>query len=345
VHGATEPADVLSRPLPDGLPPGARDWFARRTYTARTWDEERIRELKGGTRVSVVLPARDESATVGEIVSAIRDALASGPAPVVDEIIVIDSHSSDGTARIAEKAGALVVHQDDVRPDLPPGRGKGDALWKSLAVATGDVAVFLDADVRDFTPRYVTGLLGPLLADARIAYVKGFYERPAARTADGPGAGGGRVTELVARPLLNLLRPELAGFVQPLAGEAAGRTDVLRRVPFATGYGVEIGLLLDLFDLVGLDRLAQVDLGVRRHRHQSLADLGAMAAQVHSAALRRLADGLPGIAPDGPDPVRHLVQYEHEDGAGLRARVREVPVAERPPHLPAAADAAERPVR
>ncbi|MFC7739877.1 glycosyltransferase [Nocardiopsis composta] len=124
MHGATEPADVLSRPLPDGLPPGARDWFARRTYTARTWDEERIRELKGGTRVSVVLPARDESATVGEIVSAIRGALVSGPAPVVDEIIVIDSHSSDGTARIAEKAGALVVHQDDVRPDLPRGAAR-----------------------------------------------------------------------------------------------------------------------------------------------------------------------------------------------------------------------------
>ncbi|WP_017627544.1 glucosyl-3-phosphoglycerate synthase [Nocardiopsis chromatogenes] len=314
--------------------PCVRDWLRRRSRSAGEWDIDRLRALKGGRRVSVVLPARDEEDTVGDIVAAVRE----GPmgAGTVDEVVVIDSHSTDGTARAAAEAGAAVHHQDSVRPDLPPMRGKGDAMWKSLHVVKGDIAVFLDADVRGFTGHYVTGLLGPLLEDPAVAYVKGHYDRSAPGPAH-PGepsgqAAGGRVTELAARPLFALLRPELSGFVQPLAGEAAGRVDVLRRVPFAAGYGVEAGLLLDLLDLVGLDALAQVDLGERRHRNRPLTDLGPMALQVQAAILRRVrpeAVGTgagPGHGPESPAP---LLQYLPRGGADPRPR--HVDLRERPP--------------
>ncbi|MFC3998209.1 glucosyl-3-phosphoglycerate synthase [Nocardiopsis sediminis] len=345
MHAGSEIPHTPAVPLvgaADALTPRVRGWLGRRTYAGADWDAARIRPLKGDLRVSVVLPARNEAATIGGIVAAIADTLTGGPHPVVDEILVVDSHSDDATAAVARAAGAVVAHQDAIRPDLPPSLGKGDALWKSLFAVTGDIVVFLDADVRDFTPGYVTGLLGPLLADTGLAYVKGFYDRPADPAGAAGRAGGGRVTELVARPLLNLLAPDLAGFVQPLAGEAAGRADVLRRVPFAAGYGVEIGLLLDLYALVGLDRLAQVDLGVRHHRHQDLADLGAMAAQVQAAALRRVAGRRPGRADAAHEQVRPLVQYERAAGEQRRVRVRDIRVADRPPHdrVPPAPDPA-----
>lgn len=318
----------------DGVAPGVRDWLRRRSRSAGEWDTDRLRALKGDHRVSVVLPARDEERTIGDIIAAVRE----GPMGdgTVDEVVVIDSHSTDGTARAAAEAGAAVHHQDSVRPDLPPMRGKGDAMWKSLHVVEGDIAVFLDADVRGFTGRYVTGLLGPLLEDPAVAYVKGHYDRSAPGPAhpDDPvgRAAGGRVTELAARPLLALLRPELSGFVQPLSGEAAGRVDVLRRVPFAAGYGVEAGLLLDLLDLVGLDALAQVDLGERRHRNRPLTDLGPMALQVQAAILRRACpDAL--NAEDGPPPDAGsraaLLQYAR--GGGAVPGPHHVDLRERPP--------------
>lgn len=303
----------------------ARELLYHRTFDAAGWNVARLRSRKNGQRISVVLPARDESATIGAIVTAIRTSLVHG-AGLVDEVVVVDSRSSDGTARVAARSGAIVAHQDEIRPDLGQGNGKGDALWKSLFVATGDLVVFLDADVRGFSPSCVTGLLGPLLSDDRTCYVKACYDRS---RPDGAEAGtvGGRVSELVARPLLNLYWPHLAGFVQPLAGEAAGRRDVLRRVPFATGYGVELGLLVDLAALVGVDALAQVDMGRHEHSHQPTADLGVMAAHVHAAATRRLATG-------GGATGDTLVQYAREPGSGsaFHPYPRPVATSDRPPH-------------
>jgi glucosyl-3-phosphoglycerate synthase len=183
------------------------------------------------------MPARDEEATVGAIATAIRSALMQA-VPLVDEVIMVDSRSVDGTAAAARAVGAFVVSQDEVTRGLPPMHGKGDAMWAGLAVASGDIVAFIDADVHPFDPRFVSGLLGPLLTDAAVSFVKGFYHRPLTSGGYSEPDGGGRVTEVLARPLLNLFWPDLAGFVQPLAGEAAGRREVLDRVPFVSGYGV-----------------------------------------------------------------------------------------------------------
>src|SRR5262245_9550434 len=213
-------------------------------------------------------------------------------AGLVDEIVVVDSRSGDGTAAAAADAGARVVQDDEVLPALGPGAGKGEALWKSLAVLRGDIVVWLDADVVGFDPAFVTGLVGPLVEDPEVGYVKAVYRRALGREDD----GGGRVTEICARPLINLFYPEPAGFAQPLSGEAAGRRELLASVPFFTGYAVELGLLIDLSRRAGLGALAQVDLGARRHANQPTVALGAMAATITQAGLRRLADE--GRAPE-----------------------------------------------
>jgi len=228
----------------------------------------------------------NEERTVGEIVERIRRCLVED-VPMVDELVVIDSGSQDQTATVARQAGASVVSADELL--LRHGRwpGKGDALWKSLFATTGDIVAFLDADLIDFDPSFVTGLVGPLLTDPAVGYVKGLYDRPLQTVEGIAPEGGGRVTELIARPLLNAIWPELAGFVQPLSGEYAGRRRLLEAVPFASGYGVEIALLIDLLELAGLDALAQTDLGVRRHSHQDDPALGRMAGQILQTALHR----------------------------------------------------------
>jgi glucosyl-3-phosphoglycerate synthase len=210
---------------------------------------------------------------------------------LVDEVIVIDDHSTDRTHEEAAAAGARVVAAAEVLPEHGRGHGKGEALWKSLYASTGEVVVWCDADVRDFDPRFITGLLGPLLTDRDVGFVKGFYQRPV----DGQVRGGGRVTELVARPVLTMLFPHLAEVVQPLSGEYGGRRRVLERVPFVEGYGVDIGLLIDIAAAFGVGALAQVDLGQRIHRNRPLHELSPMAAQVLQAALHRAA---PGLAPE-----------------------------------------------
>ena len=270
----------------------AAAWFAARTSTADEWSLDLLLAAKGPTRVSVVLPALDEETTVGRIVETVHVALGAGaPAGrrLVDELVVLDSGSTDGTAAVARDAGARVVHRDEVLPDLPAVPGKGEAMWRSLAATDGDLVVFVDADLQSFTPTYITGLLGPLLTDDAVQLVKAVYERPLVDGSSVVSAGGGRVTELVARPLLNLLWPQLAGLVQPLAGEYAARRTLLERLPFPCGYGVELALLLDSLDLVGLDGLAQVDLGVRVHRHHDERRLGRMAAEIMRTAFDRLA--------------------------------------------------------
>jgi len=261
-----------------------------RTHVASDFDVDELVAAKAGTTVSVCIPARNEETTVGAIVATIRSELVDGLG-LVDEIVVVDDHSSDRTATEATEAGARVVRAEDVLADHGQGHGKGEALWKSLYASVGDVVVWCDADVQDFSPRFVTGLLGPLLTDPSLAFVKGFYERPV----DGQVRGGGRVTELVARPVLTLLFPHLVGVVQPLSGEYGGRREVLEQVPFVEGYGVDIALLIDIAERFGVRRLAQVDLGQRVHRNRPLHELSPMAAQVLQAALRRAA---PELVPD-----------------------------------------------
>jgi glucosyl-3-phosphoglycerate synthase len=307
--------------------PDARAWFESRTTSAAGLDEVPAAALlrakrRGGHRVSVVLPARDEAATVGRLVADLRRRWVRD-VPLVDELVVVDSDSTDGTAAVARAAGADVVRTTEVLPAHGSRPGKGEALWKSLAATTGDLLVFLDADLLGDVSHYVPGLLGPLLTDPSVHYVKGCYTRPLEVDGVSAPAGGGRVTELTARPLLNALWPELAGLVQPLGGEYAGRRSALEQVPFVSGYGVEVGLLVDLLRLVGLSGLAQVDLGVRRHGSQDQEALGSMAGQVVSTVLGR-AEGAVPVASG-------LLTQFRRDGGGFVPRTSAVSVDERPP--------------
>jgi glucosyl-3-phosphoglycerate synthase len=298
-------------------------WFARRTHAWDEWSVQELVERKGSTSVSLVVPARNEAATVGDVVGKVRDALMDSAA-LLDEIVVIDSDSTDDTYTVAEDAGAVVHRAAEVRPDLGTHPGKGEAMWKSLFVTTGDLLVFIDADLLDWDTHFVPGLLGPLLHDEAVALVKGFYERPLGSGSDGQGhrLEGGRVTELVARPLIALLFPQLTGLVQPLAGEWAIRRDLFVSLDVPTGYAVELATLVDTVAGLGLDAIAQVDLGTRAHRHQSLRDLGAMSAQILAAALRRVGTAVP--------PELALTQY-HLDAGDPGTRVRSIPTLERPP--------------
>ncbi|MEU6276753.1 glucosyl-3-phosphoglycerate synthase [Streptomyces populi] len=270
-----------------------------------------------GSTVSVVLPALNEEETVGEIVSVIRHDLMQ-QVPLVDEIVVVDSGSTDRTSAVAAAAGARVVHRDDILPRIPAVPGKGEVLWRSLLVTSGDIVCFVDADLKEFSSDFVSGIVGPLLTDPGVDLVKAMYDRPMA----GGGGQGGRVTELMARPLLNMHWPQLAGFVQPLGGEYAARRSLLEQLPFPVGYGVELGMLVDALHLVGLDALAQVDVGVRKHRHQDGQALGRMAAAIYRTAQLRLARGHL-IRPS-------LTQFER-DRDGFRPRTYSVDTEERPP--------------
>ncbi|MEU2548416.1 glucosyl-3-phosphoglycerate synthase [Streptomyces roseolus] len=262
-------------------------WLSRRSWSVSDRPLERVLAAKRGTTVSVVLPALNEEATVGDIVGVIRRELMTEAVPLVDELVVIDSGSTDRTAEVAAAAGARVVARDAILPRIPAVPGKGEVLWRSLMVTGGEVVCFVDADLKDFSADFVTGIVGPLLTDPDVDFVKAMYDRP---FGDTPGQGG-RVTELVARPLLNLHWPRLAGFVQPLGGEYAARRSLLERLPFPVGYGVELGLLVDALHTVGLDALAQVDVGVRKHRHQDGQALGRMAAAIYRTAQLRLSRG------------------------------------------------------
>ncbi|MDX3103227.1 glucosyl-3-phosphoglycerate synthase [Nonomuraea angiospora] len=301
-----------------------QEWYGPHSSTAAEWPVDALMLAKGSTTVSVILPARDEERTVGDIVRVIRRDLVER-VPLVDEILVVDSNSIDATAERAREAGARVVAQNQVLSHLPPLTGKGEALWKGLAASRGDIVVFVDADLLDFGAHFVSGLVGPLLVDSDISFVKATYERPFTGE-DGVvrRAGGGRVTELVARPLINMFWPELAGFAQPLGGEYAARREVLEQVPFVTEYGVEFGLLVDLLQLVGLDAMAQVDLGSRTHTHQSMSALGRMAGQIMLTAWSRLERQGRVMAAQGPG---HTMLQFGIDGADLV----DVAVAERPP--------------
>ncbi|WP_406478926.1 glucosyl-3-phosphoglycerate synthase [Streptomyces platensis] len=300
-------------------------WLTSHSWSAADRPLGQLLEAKRqtGRTVSVVLPALDEEATVGAIVAVIRAELMTETVPLVDELVVLDSGSTDRTAEVAAAAGARVVPRDSVLPRLPALPGKGEVLWRSLLATTGDIICFVDADLREFSAAFVSGIIGPLLTDPGIQFVKAMYDRPLETGDESAGAGqGGRVTELVARPLLNLHWPQLAGFVQPLGGEYAARRSLLERLPFPVGYGVELGLLVDSLHTVGLDALAQVDVGVRKHRHQDGQALGRMAAAIYRTAQLRLTRG---------HLVRpRLTQFDRRD-EGFVPRTTDVDTEERPP--------------
>jgi glucosyl-3-phosphoglycerate synthase len=233
--------------------------------------------------ISVCVPARDEAATIASVVEPLVRLRAAG---VVDQIVVVDA-SSDGTGDIAARLGAEVHSQGDLMPQFGPVLGKGDAMWRALSVLSGDVVCFVDADTEQFGPHFACGLVGPLVTDPAVQFVKGFYRRPFRLGDEVAPDGGGRVTELTARPLLQLFYPQLGGIRQPLAGEIAARRELLERLPFATGYAVEIAMLIDACDAAGADAIAEVDLDVRQNRHQPLSELGPMATAVMRAVLSR----------------------------------------------------------
>jgi glucosyl-3-phosphoglycerate synthase len=304
------------------------EWFGKRTHHYSQFEPAKLRAAKErlGLTVSVCLPTRDEAATVGDIVRALRKRLLER-SRLIDEIVVMDAGSVDDTVVIALAEGARVFREQDVLPEVGPGSGKGEALWKSLHACQGDVICWIDADISNFHPRFVQGLLGPLLVDPEVLYVKAFYERPIRERNVLRPTGGGRVTELVARPLLNLLWPQLAGVVQPLSGEYAGRRVALEQVPFSSGYGVELGLLVDLAERFGMDAIAQVDLERRVHRNQEVQALGRMSFGILQAVFQRLVEE--GRAAPGTYGTT-LVQFSNQ----LREyhmEPREIVTTRRPP--------------
>ena len=296
----------------------------QRTHRWQDWDLDILLRRKQETRqsTSLVVPARNEAATVGAVVGRLREAL-MGTRALLDEIVVIDSDSTDDTFAVASDAGAVVHRSHEIRPDLGTHRGKGEAMWKSLFVARGDLIVFMDADLVDWDTHFVPGLLGPLLTSDGVALVKGFYERTQGEDAGG-GASleGGRVTELVARPLIALEWPELSWLVHPLAGEWAVRRDLFERLWVPTGYAVELAALIDTVRLLGPDAIAQVDLGRRAHRHQGLRDLGSMAVQVLAASSRRST---------GAAPQHVALDQPRKAAEGIETVRHEIPLLERPP--------------
>ncbi|MFV8245529.1 glucosyl-3-phosphoglycerate synthase [Mycolicibacterium peregrinum] len=292
-------------------------WLTDHSWNRPSWTIAELEAAKAGRTVSVVLPALDEEETVASVVETITPLLGG----LVDELIVLDSGSTDDTEIRAVAAGARVVSREVALPEIAPQPGKGEVLWRSLAATTGDIIAFVDSDLIDPDPMFVPKLLGPLLTADGVHLVKGFYRRPLKVSGAEDANGGGRVTELVARPLLASLRPELNCVLQPLGGEYAGTRELLTSVPFAPGYGVEIGLLVDTYDRLGLDAIAQVNLGVRAHRNRPLTELASMSRQVIATLLSRC-----GIADSGVG----LTQF-YADGDDFTPRVSSVSLADRPP--------------
>jgi glucosyl-3-phosphoglycerate synthase len=317
------------------------EWFEQRSYHHR--DFAGLGATSDGAErpsTTLIFPARNVAGTIGTILSVVEDLRARTGLP--DQVIVIDADSPDGTADVARAQGAEVYSENELMRAYGPAQGKGDAMWRALSVARGDIVMFADADSDDFEEHFVYGTLGPLLADPQLQFVKGAFRRPFKQENREEKIldGGGRVTELMAKPLINLFYPHLAGFVQPLAGEFAARRELLTSVPFFTGYGVEIGMLVDVFEKVGLDAMAQVDLGTRQNRHQSLGSLSRMSSVVLRtvAAREGLAQRFNNLGSENLDgtttglweqPDTYLHAVATEDGLHLDEHLNEL--VERPP--------------
>ncbi len=289
------------------LPTIVDRWFAENTFHASEFkDIGRLVELKErqGLTVSLGLPALNEERTIGLVIKRVKSALVDRW-PLIDQLVVIDSDSTDRTREIAEELGVRVVRHSEILPEVGSHVGKGEALWKSLHELDGDIVAWIDTDISNIQPRFVFGLLGPLLREPRIKYVKGFYQRPIKQGDRIVAEGGGRVTELMARPLINLFFPELSGMIQPLSGEYAGRRSLLETLPFFTGYAVEIGLLIDILEAEGLPAMGQVDLERRLHRNQPLPNLSQMSFVILQAAIAKLEE-------------RHRIELLTEVGHGMK---------------------------
>jgi glucosyl-3-phosphoglycerate synthase len=277
---------------PKALSERVDKWFAENTFHRHEFEDlSKLVELKRkqGVKISLGLPALNEAETIGSILRIIKEKLYD-EVPLLDEIALIDSESTDDTVKIAQDMGIPVYVHQQILTSHGSYRGKGEALWKSLFVLSGDIIAWVDTDIRNFYPGFVYGLLGPLLREPEIQYVKGFYRRPIRMDGKLVSEGGGRVTELTIRPLFNLFYPELSGMIQPLAGEYAGRRVILERMPFFTGYGVETGLLIDIFNEFGLNAIAQVDLEERVHRNQTLSALSQMSFAIQQVVMQRLQE-------------------------------------------------------
>ncbi len=261
----------------------AERWAKARSFHHSLYPAERIAAERTHS-VSVCLPARECGRTVGRIVG---ELVALRELGAIDEVVVVDAGSADGTAEIAARAGATVHQEAELMPAHGPVLGKGDAMWRALSVLRGELVCFLDADTEEFSPHFATGLLGALVCEPDVSFVKAFYRRPLDRGDVSDGEGGGRVNHLMARPALALFYPELSGVRQPLAGEVAARRELLEALPFATGYGVEIAMVIDVWRRVGLEGMAQVDLDEHRNPHQPLSALTGMASTVLGAVVRR----------------------------------------------------------
>ncbi len=307
-------------------------WFAENTFDSEEWsDLELLVRLKrsAGVTISLGLPALNEEPTVGTIVASLKAELMERH-PLLDEIVLIDSGSTDRTVEIARSHGISVYQHQEILPRYGSIPGKGEALWKSLYVLKGDIIAWIDTDIRNIHPRFVYGLLGPLLQHPRVKYVKGFYRRPIRVGHKTMGTGGGRVTELTARPMLNLFYPELSGIVQPLAGEYAGRREALERIPFFTGYGVETGLLIDFLESFGLHAIGQVDLKRRVHRNQTLVSLSKMAFTLIQVVLKRVEDQQRLRLMTDLNCSMKLIQHTRDQ---FHLEVKELRDAERPPMI------------
>ena len=303
------------------ITPATEAWMADHSWFRPPWSLAELEVAKRGRTVSVVLPALNEAATVAAVIDTITPMVGG----LVDELIVLDSGSTDDTEARAAAAGARVVHRQEALPEIAPQPGKGEVLWRSLAATSGDLVVFIDSDLINPDPMFVPRLVGPLLTADGIHLVRGFYRRPL-KLGDGEDAnGGGRVTELVARPLLAALRPELGCVLQPLGGEYAGTRELLTSVPFAPGYGVEIGILIDTYDRFGLDAIAQVNLGVRTHRNRPLSDLGPMSRQIIATLLTRC-----GVADSGVGLTQFFPDADGDGADGYLTRTSTVSLADRP---------------
>lgn len=305
-------------------------WFAENTYHSREFENLRnlvdLKERQNLT-ISLALPALNEEKSVGNVIHTIKSALMED-FPLLDEIVLIDSRSTDSTREIAAEQGVPVYIHQDILPQYGERTGKGEALWKSLFVTQGDIVVWIDTDIVNIHPRFVYGVIGPLLANPAVQYVKGFYRRPLRVGEKVQAGGGGRVTELTARPLLNLFYPELSGVIQPLSGEYGGRREALEQLSFFSGYGVEIGMLVEIFEKYGLSAIAQVDLLKRVHHNQELQALSKMSFVILQAFIRRLEYREKVRILEDVNRTMKLVRH---DRRGYYLDVEEVPEFERPP--------------
>jgi len=307
-------------------------WFAENTFDADEFaDIQHLVALKRerGLTISLALPALNEEETVGHVIRTVKRALMD-KAPLLDEIVLIDSNSTDRTRQIAARLGVPVRVHQQILPELGQRQGKGEALWKSLLVTKGDIIAWIDTDIVNIHPRFVYGIIGPLLLNPRIQFVKGFYRRPLKVGDKIQAGGGGRVTELTARPLLNLFYPELSGVIQPLSGEYAGRRTALEECAFFSGYGVETGLLIDTLEKYGLSAIAQVDLLERIHHSQSLEALSKMSFAIIQTVMRKLETRYERAFIADVNKTMKLIRYE---SGGYFLDVEEIAERERPPMI------------